>query len=80
MKRFRRLRRWFSRRFGYARLICIALLIGFAALRIFDPGPIRELREIIKENSLQLVLAGNLGLRGGGVESEEEKCPKEEKI
>src|ERR1700754_4412363 len=44
MKRFRRVRRWVSRRVGYARLICIALLIGFAALRIFDPGPIRELR------------------------------------
>jgi adenylate cyclase len=38
------LRRWFSRWFGYARLICLGLLIGFAALRILDPGPLEELR------------------------------------
>jgi adenylate cyclase len=44
MKRFRRLRRWFTRRFGYARLICVALLIGFAGLRILDPPPLQELR------------------------------------
>jgi adenylate cyclase len=44
MKRFRRLRRWFKRRFGYARLICVALLIGFAGLRILDPPPLQELR------------------------------------
>src|ERR1700756_155305 len=44
MKRLRILRRWFSRKFGYSRLICLALLVGFAALRIFDPGPIQELR------------------------------------
>jgi adenylate cyclase len=44
MKRFRTLRRWFARKFGYARLACLALLIGFAALRIFDPAPIQELR------------------------------------
>src|SRR5947208_1529420 len=44
MKRLRILRRWFARRFGYARLLCLALLIGFAALRIADPGPIEELR------------------------------------
>ena len=44
MKRLRILRRWFKRRFGYARLICVALLIGFAALRIADPPPIEELR------------------------------------
>ena len=44
MKRFRRLRRWFKRRFGYARLICVALLIGFAGLRMFDPAPLQELR------------------------------------
>jgi adenylate cyclase len=44
MKRFRRLRRWFTRRFGYARLICLALLIGFAGLRILDPPPLQELR------------------------------------
>jgi adenylate cyclase len=44
MKRFRRLRRWFKRRFGYARLICLALLIGFAGLRMLDPAPLQELR------------------------------------
>jgi adenylate cyclase len=44
MKRFRRLRRWFKRRFGYARLICVALLIGFAGLRMLDPAPLQELR------------------------------------
>jgi adenylate cyclase len=44
MRRLRALRRWISRRIGYARLICLALLIGFAALRIADPPPIEELR------------------------------------
>jgi adenylate cyclase len=44
MKRLRKLRRWFARRFGYARLACLALLIGFAALRILDPAPLQELR------------------------------------
>jgi adenylate cyclase len=44
MKRLRALRRWFGRRFGYARLACLALLVGFAALRIADPAPIEELR------------------------------------
>src|SRR5476651_1815881 len=44
MRRLRALRRWFGRKFGYARLICLALLIGFAALRIADPPPIEELR------------------------------------
>src|ERR1700733_15351696 len=44
MKRLRILRRWFKRKFGYARLICLALLIGVAALRIADPAPIMELR------------------------------------
>src|ERR1700729_2954055 len=44
MKRLRILRRWFKRKFGYARLICLALLIGLAALRIADFGPIEELR------------------------------------
>ena len=42
MKRLRILRRWFTRKFGYARLVCLALLIGFAALRMSrsgaDPG------------------------------------------
>src|SRR6266576_3303210 len=44
MKRSRILRRWFTRRFGYARLACLALLIAFAALRVLDPAPIQELR------------------------------------
>ncbi|MDB5637832.1 MAG: adenylate cyclase [Bradyrhizobium sp.] len=44
MKRLRILRRWFARKFGYARLICLALLISFAAMRIADPAPIEELR------------------------------------
>src|ERR1700730_13955931 len=44
MRRLRALRRWFARKFGYARLICLALLIGLAALRIADPAPIEELR------------------------------------
>ena len=44
MKRLRILRRWFARRFGYARLECLALLIGLAAFRIADPAPVEELR------------------------------------
>ena len=44
MKRLRIWRRWFTRRIGYARLVCLALLIGFAALRIADPAPVEEIR------------------------------------
>ena len=44
MKRLRIWRRWFARGFGYARLVCLGLLIGLAALRVADPGPIQELR------------------------------------
>jgi adenylate cyclase len=44
MKRLRILRRWFARKFGLARLVCLALLVGFAVLRIADPAPIEELR------------------------------------
>jgi adenylate cyclase len=44
MRRLKALRRWFGRKFGYARLICLVLLIAFAALRIADPHPIEELR------------------------------------
>src|SRR3954451_5826983 len=44
MKRLRVMRRWFARRIGYARLVCLALLIGFAVLRIADPAPIEEIR------------------------------------
>jgi adenylate cyclase len=44
MKRLRVIRRWFERKFGYSRLICLVLLIGIAALRHADFGPIEELR------------------------------------
>jgi adenylate cyclase len=44
MKRLRVLRRWFARRVGYARLLCLVLLIGFAALRAADPAPVEEIR------------------------------------
>ncbi|MBR1147736.1 CHASE2 domain-containing protein [Bradyrhizobium sp. AUGA SZCCT0431] len=44
MKRLRVFWRWFKRRFGYARLACVALLIGFAALRVLDPAPVEEIR------------------------------------
>jgi len=44
MKRLRILQRWFARRIGYARLVCLALLIGLATLRIADPAPIEEIR------------------------------------
>jgi adenylate cyclase len=44
MKRLRILRRWLTRRIGYARLLCLGLLIGIAALRIADPPPVEELR------------------------------------
>src|SRR6478609_2303553 len=44
MKRLRILRRWFARTFGFARLACLVLLIGFAVLRLFDPAPVEELR------------------------------------
>jgi adenylate cyclase len=40
---WRRLRR-IARRFGFARLFCLFLLVGLAALRIADPRPIEELR------------------------------------
>ncbi len=44
MKRLRIWRRWFARRIGYARLVCLLLLIGFAALRVADPPPVEEIR------------------------------------
>jgi adenylate cyclase len=44
MKRLSVLRRWFKRKLGYARLVCLALLIGGAALRVADFAPIEELR------------------------------------
>jgi adenylate cyclase len=36
--------RWFARKFGYARVICLLLLAGFTALRVIDPAPLQELR------------------------------------
>ena len=44
MKRLKILRRWFTRKFGLARLVCLGLLIVFAGLRIWDPPPVQELR------------------------------------
>jgi adenylate cyclase len=44
MKRLWALRRWLNRRIGYARLACLALLVGFAVLRSLDPAPVEELR------------------------------------
>jgi adenylate cyclase len=44
MKRLRALPRWFKRHIGYDRLLCLVLLIGFAALRAADPAPVEEIR------------------------------------
>ncbi|WP_426611881.1 CHASE2 domain-containing protein [Bradyrhizobium sp. McL0616] len=44
MKRLRILRRWFARKFGLARLMCLALLVIFAGIRLWDPPPVQELR------------------------------------
>ncbi|MEH2490792.1 CHASE2 domain-containing protein [Bradyrhizobium sp. AZCC 2230] len=44
MKRLKILRRWFARKFGLARLVCLGLLIVFAGLRVWDPPPVQELR------------------------------------
>ncbi|MBR1180097.1 adenylate/guanylate cyclase domain-containing protein [Bradyrhizobium sp. KB893862 SZCCT0404] len=44
MKRLKIWRRWFAQKFGFARLTCLALLVVFAGLRIWDPPPIQELR------------------------------------
>src|SRR5882724_8809841 len=44
MKRLRIFRRWFKRRFGIARLLCLALLVMFAAARVWDPAPVEEIR------------------------------------
>jgi adenylate cyclase len=44
MKRLKILRRWFTRKFGLARLLCLALLVVFAGLRVWDPPPVQELR------------------------------------
>ncbi|MBC9981726.1 CHASE2 domain-containing protein, partial [Bradyrhizobium campsiandrae] len=44
MKRLKILRRWFARKFGLARLVCLGLLVVFASLRVWDPPPVQELR------------------------------------
>ncbi|WP_316188911.1 MULTISPECIES: adenylate/guanylate cyclase domain-containing protein [unclassified Bradyrhizobium] len=44
MKRLKAVPRWFARRFGYARLVCLVLLTGCAALRLADPAPVQEVR------------------------------------
>src|SRR5215472_3729011 len=44
MKRLKLIQRWFGRKFGFARLICLVLLAGIAAARVADFGPIEELR------------------------------------
>ncbi|GLH80382.1 guanylate cyclase [Bradyrhizobium sp. SSBR45G] len=44
MKRLRAVPRWFARKFGYARGVCLMLLVAFAALRAADPAPMQELR------------------------------------
>src|SRR3954463_6709587 len=43
MKRLRPLRRWFARKFGYARLFCLGFLIAFMALQIADPAGFEEI-------------------------------------
>src|ERR1700739_2818645 len=50
MKRLKILRRWFARKFGFARVMCLGLLIAFAALRVADPVPIEELRVRVFDN------------------------------
>src|SRR2546430_1194535 len=44
MKPLGPLRRWFARKFGYARLFCLGFLIAFLALRIADPAVLEEIR------------------------------------
>lgn len=44
MKRLKILRRWFAKKFGFARLMCLALLVIFAGVRLWDPPPVQELR------------------------------------
>lgn len=44
MKRLKIWCRSFARKFGFARLVCLALLVVFAGLRLWDPPPVLELR------------------------------------
>src|ERR1700761_1516550 len=50
MKRLRRLRRWFARKFGYARVVCLVLLLGLAVVRVADPALVQELRVRVFDN------------------------------
>src|SRR3954465_8023152 len=36
--------RRFKRKFGYARAVCLVLLVGAAVLRVWDPHPVQEIR------------------------------------
>src|ERR1700712_947247 len=54
MRRLRAFRRWFGRKFGYARLICLELLVGLPALRIADFPAIEEIR-VRTFDSFQLI-------------------------
>ena len=44
MRRLKIWRRWFAQKAGFARLMCLGLLVVFAALRVWDPPPVQELR------------------------------------
>ena len=44
MKRLKIWRRWFTQKFGLARVVCLGLLVVFAVLRVWDPPPVQELR------------------------------------
>ncbi|HKU05316.1 MAG TPA: adenylate/guanylate cyclase domain-containing protein, partial [Bradyrhizobium sp.] len=44
MRRLKAIRRWFKRKVGYARLVCLLLLFVFAGLRVWDPHPVQEIR------------------------------------
>ena len=44
MRQLTLIRRWFARRFGFSRLVCVFLLFGLAALRVVDFAPVEELR------------------------------------
>src|SRR5271154_6766583 len=43
-RRLKILTRWFVRRFGYGRVLCVVLLLGFAFARIADFRPVEEIR------------------------------------
>jgi adenylate cyclase len=45
MNRVWRRAKRYARRFGFARVFCLLLLVGLAALRVSDPRPLEELRD-----------------------------------